>query len=367
MPSCASKISGHLPCYLALFLAFCLAAPVEAETENAYMIQIPHDGDPISIRSWLVAGMFLSPERTDQVQDGQSIRSAFDTDYLASIGGEVSAEPDSGTSVSGPDGRKVGFKLFEWDTPYVDLIHVFGRQTNVCAYLYAELDSPVEQDVYIHMGFDDTGKAWLNGELVIANSDDGGITRPRNVARVRLRPGRARLLVKVDQARGGWGAFVEVRGSSAHENYVIESFPRVLHFRASSLQPAPGEHVDLQIANWIPWPPEPIQVEWVVTDGERRTLDQTGEHVRIEIADGASRIVRVRATAQNPGGGLSVMCHDVVLTTCTGERTACSRRTHPTQQPGDAHCRNSWRCRLNRVSIINFLSLGGDNVMTFHN
>ena len=63
---------------------------------------------------------------------------------------------------------------------------------------------------------------------------------------------------------------------------------------------------------------------------------------------------------------LAVMCHDVVLTTCTGERTACSRRTHPTQQPGDAHCRNSWRCRLNRVSIINFLSLGGDNVMTFH-
>ncbi len=66
------------------------------------------------------------------------------------------------------------------------------------------------------------------------------------------------------------------------------------------------------------------------------------------------------------GGHLAVMCHDVVLTTCTGERTACSRRTHPTQQPGDAHCRNSWRCRLNRVSIINFLSLGGDNVMTFH-
>ena len=79
------------------------------------------------------------------------------------------------------------------------------------------------------------------------------------------------------------------------------------------------------------------------------------------------KVAEMGLSWQSEGGAaLDVMCHDVVLTTCTSERTACSRRTHPTQQPGDAHCRNSWRCRLNRVSIINFLSLGGDNVMTFH-
>ncbi len=163
--------------------------------------------EPTAVRSWLVAGPLPSPDVLNREPNGPR-RAGYDTDYLVGIGGETAARPREGTRVTAQTGN-VEFQRRTWNTEYIDLTEVYGRPEQVCAYLYAEVESPRDTSLYLHFGSNDAGKVWIGAKLVAARATDGSARRSQSVGLVRLKAGRNPVLVKVDQAGANWGAYVE--------------------------------------------------------------------------------------------------------------------------------------------------------------
>lgn len=173
----------------------------------------------VYIKNWLVAGTF--PSKLLSANDESSAsREGYITDYLKEIGGENKANIKNGTSIKSPDDNQIKFNLQRWDEEYIDLVPVFGAQANVCAYLYSELECQKSQSIYFHVGLNDAGKVWLNGNLIIEHPLDGQAERSEEIAQVSLRKGTNTVLIKIDQAGGGWGAYVQVLKKKAHKAYL---------------------------------------------------------------------------------------------------------------------------------------------------
>ena len=275
---------------------------------ESYVTSIPIDDtqsgleSPLAIQSWLVAGPFPSPE-VPEVPVGGPRREGYTTDFLASVGGEERARPVPGTRVPNPAGGEISFTPHTWPGPYADLAELFGRDEFLCAYVYAELESELAQDVFLHVGTNDAGKVWLGGELIVAYSEDRTAMPSQHVVRVLLPAGRTPLLVKLDQAGGGWGTYVEVYGRARQRAFTEINFPGTFTIEADDFLPNGGEDVTVRIANWLP-PEPPIAVTWERIDAaEARPLDSQGPAVTVRIPEAPPDAIRLRATATHPRGG----------------------------------------------------------------
>jgi len=194
------------------------------QTDAVPVTTIPADGAPVAIRTWLVSGAFPSLDLAEKAPDGPR-RAGYDTDYLTALGGEAAARIDGGTTIQLADGAEVGFTQHTWEGDYANLVETHGSMAEVLAYLYAEVESPVEQDVYVHLGTNDAGKLWVGGELLLQYNGDRMAARSQHAAKVHLVAGRTRVLAKIDQAGGNWGTFVEFYGKSAHERILAAASP----------------------------------------------------------------------------------------------------------------------------------------------
>ncbi len=276
-----------------------------ADETCAPVTLIPRDSSPIAVQSWLVCGPFPSAEMRDRDPNGPE-RAGYDADFLAEIGGEHAARPCSGTTVASPDGRTLTFQPRLFNNSYADLNSVFNAPGEVCAYLYSELESPVDQVAYLHVGTNAPGKAWIGDQLAIAHPHDRVAMQSQNVARVDLRAGRTRLLLKVDHDGGGWGAFAEIYGQSAHRAFVTEKAPRSLALEADAYLPVGGDTVSVRIPNWVP-PVDDVSIAWTVIDGDAEyTIPTTAPEVEIPVPPRADRAIRVIARAPHPRGGISL-------------------------------------------------------------
>lgn len=237
-----------------LLLFICLGA---FSQENTATTIIDENFESVYILNWLVAGEFPS-EFLSADHESAANRDGYMIDFLEEIGGEKNASIKSGTTVSLPGGEKVKFRFHKWDREYVDLVDIFGESANVCAYLYAELESYKKQDVYFHAGFNDAGKVWLNGELVIEHPLDGQAVRADEISKVTLKKGANTVLLKIDQAGGGWGTYFQVLNKSTHKAY-LKSLAE-LDFGKDFQQPnSIATHVETKVLckqenRYIGWP-----------------------------------------------------------------------------------------------------------------
>jgi len=96
-----------------------------------------------------------------------------------------------------------------WNCVGVNLDDVLERgvnNTNVKAYAFSNLVSPVSQQVQLRVGNEGGIRVWLNGSLVIdKDSDFTSATPDRHIATVTLNSGTNRLMVKCRNDLGGWG------------------------------------------------------------------------------------------------------------------------------------------------------------------
>jgi len=92
-----------------------------------------------------------------------------------------------------------------------------GDLSNVSAYLFAYVYSPTTQAAQLRTGSDDGIRAWLNGALVLNGSTlCRGCAEDQDVTAVTLQAGFNRLLLKIGENGGGWGAmarFTDLSGS----------------------------------------------------------------------------------------------------------------------------------------------------------
>jgi hypothetical protein len=97
---------------------------------------------------------------------------------------------------------------------YVDLGKAYPSKSNCAACAVVWLYAPVSQTVTAAMGSDDALKVILNGTAVHRNSALRGAVPGSDVFPLPLTKGWNPLLVKVTQAEGGWGFYLDIRDSN---------------------------------------------------------------------------------------------------------------------------------------------------------
>ena len=97
------------------------------------------------------------------------------------------------------------------DKPWmVDLEKIIGGDDRV-AYLRTNIRSPKNQPARLELGSDDGIKVWLNGKNVHKHNRERGLKAGEDKVDIQLRKGWNRLLLKINQGKGGWAACARLR------------------------------------------------------------------------------------------------------------------------------------------------------------
>ena len=252
---------------------------------------ITNDTEPVAIKKWLVAGTFQSENIA--VRSGKDpFRKGYSTDFLKSIGGESNAKIKSGSVIKTKDGEKVEFKSFQWKDDYLDLDEVYGAQSNVSAYLYTELESEVAQTVVLDLGTNDAGKLWVNGKLVSYFSGNRAAYPSQNTSKISLEPGkRVSILIKIDQGGGGWGAFFEVYGLSAHQKFMDARTPKTFDISSNSQNLVVGDTLKAYVVQYPTnnFAELDVPIKWELEDrGVLASLEGNSDEINFVIPEGAA-------------------------------------------------------------------------------
>ncbi len=130
---------------------------------------------------------------------------AFNTDWFTTAGA-VTVLPSEG------DPQHIDGTTLTWKrTSATDGLVDFGEHDYSVGYAWTEFDSPADTDAWLGLGSDDGVKIWLNGQLV----SDRWIRRMSrlddDVVPLRLKKGKNRLLIKIQNATGGWSFIARLR------------------------------------------------------------------------------------------------------------------------------------------------------------
>ena len=160
------------------------------------------------VRSWLLCGPFPCPAG----EPDSARRTAHDSDLLATSGGELAACPRDGQPLPGAPGAG-RWRRHESPDDALDVVKAlaaFPPHENAVAYAYGEVDSDRAQSAWLAAGSDDTIKVFLNGACVLDRYVFRGLAKDQDLVPVQLVRGSNRLLVKVVNGSGGWGAVCRV-------------------------------------------------------------------------------------------------------------------------------------------------------------
>ena len=112
------------------------------------------------------------------------------------------------------------------------------------AYLRTQIWSPSQQKAVLEMGSDDGIKVWFNEKLIHALNTVRGVKPGEDKINIELSPGWNRLLLKVIQGEGGWGACARLASKTGKplEGIKIASTPDSLdeNKNAPSFEQAKG-------------------------------------------------------------------------------------------------------------------------------
>jgi hypothetical protein len=146
----------------------------------------------------------------NSVTAGTALLDSFRDDWFDRTGGAASVHPVEGQE------QEVGGQKLVWQRvapreDFVDLGRGAGDTDNCVGYAWTEIESPAETDAWFGIGSDDGLKVWVNGRLV-ANS---WVVRPSrlddDVVPFRLRAGKNRILIKVQNETAAWSFIARLR------------------------------------------------------------------------------------------------------------------------------------------------------------
>jgi CubicO group peptidase (beta-lactamase class C family) len=162
--------------------------------------------DGLAPPSWLVLGPF---ENAAPKQG--KLRQGMAEDLLKSLGGEPNAVLTPQSSVA-QAGKTYGVKPATTNKAgIVDLVPLYeGSSDWKVAYAYGEVSVGAPMRALAHFGSDDAAIVWVNGQEVHRAIVDRGVSRDDDRFDVPLVQGKNRILVKVDNAGGGWGFALEL-------------------------------------------------------------------------------------------------------------------------------------------------------------
>jgi hypothetical protein len=78
------------------------------------------------------------------------------------------------------------------------------------SYLVRDIESPADQKAQIVLGTDDCAKLWVNDALVYTNRQHRPAAPEQDTVAVRLKKGRNRLLLKINNGDGPHGFYLTI-------------------------------------------------------------------------------------------------------------------------------------------------------------
>jgi len=83
------------------------------------------------------------------------------------------------------------------------------------AYLYREIDAETPSEVACSFGSDDTLTVWFNGEKLISENVSRGAAPDQNAAKLKVKPGKNKLLLKICNGGGEFGFYFLAKEAEA--------------------------------------------------------------------------------------------------------------------------------------------------------
>jgi hypothetical protein len=134
-------------------------------------------------------------------------------DNTGDRGFSTSFPPESGVDLSaqyeGKNGERVVWRERDFTDGQIQSLKLFRNENNdqAVVYLYREIDTPGAVEVPVSLGSDDTLSVWLNGAPLWAENVGRAASPDQARLRLKLKPGKNRLLLKVCQGGGDWAFF----------------------------------------------------------------------------------------------------------------------------------------------------------------
>lgn len=117
----------------------------------------------------------------------------------------------AGPFAQAPDGRKLLWQTLSADARgFVDLGAALGQTDWALAYAVVEVQSGCEREVILRCGSDDAIAVWVNGQRVHFQQLGRAYTPDSDRFLARLKSGRNRIVVKIQNYTAGWGFGVAV-------------------------------------------------------------------------------------------------------------------------------------------------------------
>jgi CubicO group peptidase (beta-lactamase class C family) len=180
----------------------------------------------VFLKRWLLLGPIPLTDKPspsgDIKMEEEAQRKLFDSDMLASCGGETQAfgtNPPTCTIA----GRDLTWKAVESADDVVDLNKALGPTDYAAAYALAEIESRSAASVLMALGSDDAVKVWLNGKLVHRHWVARALSKDQDLALLPLQPGRNLLLLKVTNERLAWSFCLRFLGGRGLEKVLWQA------------------------------------------------------------------------------------------------------------------------------------------------
>jgi putative membrane-bound dehydrogenase-like protein len=91
---------------------------------------------------------------------------------------------------------------------YVDLQAFFAPHSDqIVSYLYRAIESPADQEATVLLGADDCARLWIDGQVVHSSRDHAAATPEQYTAKVKLKKGVNRILLKINNGNGAHGFY----------------------------------------------------------------------------------------------------------------------------------------------------------------
>ena len=149
-----------------------------------------HPVDGTFIKEWLVLGPFFPED--------------LETDFLASVNGETSANPKPGDTMTTAEGKTLTWTVYRTEGNIVDLQHAIGKHEEAICYAFCLLESEQDGDGELLVSSDDGVAVFLNGHWIYSQQARRPIVIDKDRVPVSLRPGKNRCLVKVANGTRKW-------------------------------------------------------------------------------------------------------------------------------------------------------------------
>ncbi len=155
-----------------------------------------HPVDGTFIKEWLVLGPFF-PEN-------------LETDFLASVNGETSANPKPGDTMTTAEGETLTWTVYRTEGNIIDLQHAIGKHEAAVCYAFCLLESDHGGDGEFLVGSDDGVVVFLNGQRVHTQRVSRAIAIDDDRFPVSLRLGKNRCLMKISNGLEDWALTTRV-------------------------------------------------------------------------------------------------------------------------------------------------------------